>query len=520
MNKYPEFFKKIDNYDYEVSNYGNVRNSIKMNILEHKTINMRASVRLFKEVEGEKFKQLEVCYVNELVCKYFLRQYNGEFIYHRDKDRHNCHVSNLSFKKKPDLYNYLVYFDISDHYRVYDSATKTISDMDKLPRDANKFHLFKGYEATDESLLQYADDFKKWCIELNNSVLKIVYQKYTNHYAAVENIFKMFCKGNYEHFEPISSYENDIINKTSNGGLIALNEKYKNKDVLCFSVDFSANYPTILQLEELKVPTTTFTETILKELPKDIELGIYHVNITSNNPELKHVFAFSAENHYTDISLKFALKHKKKFDINIELVQDNKTNAYVYKEFVTGRSIFGDWYDKLIELKKLFPKNKLVKHLMASVWGMICHLSITNKTYDEIVKEDIKIGVDYDIYEIKKSGYKNEYYELIPLKSNLYKYNIRIKSFLTSYARMNIANVILDGDNLNYFVRAQTDSATFTRPIDYTKFKGLVPEDKTSGLIHWDRVNKYQNKLNHVRDNLKTGLKLIEELDKQLLFLF
>jgi hypothetical protein len=71
---------------------------------------------------------------------------------------------------------------------------------------------------------------------------------------------------------------------------------------------------------------------------------------------------------------------------------------------------------------------------------------------------------------MKHSGYPNEYYELLPLKTNLYRYNIRIKSFLTSYARIKTADVILYGDNINYYIRANVDNAVFTKLIDYKKF--------------------------------------------------
>jgi hypothetical protein len=54
-----------------------------------------------------------------------------------------------------------------------------------------------------------------------------------------------------------------------------------------------------------------------------------------------------------------------------------------------------------MQLKKKFPKNKLVKHLMASVWGMIIHPQKVNKSYDDIKKENLKIGEDYKILEMK-----------------------------------------------------------------------------------------------------------------------
>ena len=117
-----------------------------------------------------------------------------------------------------------------------------------------------------------------------------------------------------------------------------------------------------------------------------------------------------------------------------------------------------------------------------------------NKTYDQIIDEKIDVDIEYYIHEliIKKHS---EYYILVPIE-NAYKFNIRIKPFLTSQCRKGIANVIID--NLGSFVRVQTDGACFTKEIDYEKYDGLVPEVKTTGTIHWKNVNQAENKYGNV----------------------
>ena len=106
----------------------------------------------------------------------------------------------------------------------------------------------------------------------------------------------------------------------------------------------------MLQSRKLKIPTWEPTEYILSQLPKrkEIQLGIYRVNITSSDTRIKRIFAFSKNNHYTDCSLKFALKHKKKFNINIKLIQDDETNAFIYEKYVRGSEVFGEWFNSLI----------------------------------------------------------------------------------------------------------------------------------------------------------------------------
>ena len=78
------------------------------------------------------------------------------------------------------------------------------------------------------------------------------------------------------------------------------------------------------------------------------------------------------------------------------------------------------------------------------------------------------------------------------MDGSFYKYNIRIKSFLTSYARINCSKLALE--NINNVVRIQTDSVVFSEPLtkkQLDKFKNLKPEDKTTGEIYFEHVNLY-----------------------------
>jgi hypothetical protein len=49
-------------------------------------------------------------------------------------------------------------------------------------------------------------------------------------------------------------------------------------------------------------------------------------------------------------------------------------------------------------------------------------------------------------------------------------------------------------ENIEAVVRVQTDSVTFNTSMDHIihlKYKDMVPEAKSSGLINWENVNKY-----------------------------
>ena len=52
---------------------------------------------------------------------------------------------------------------------------------------------------------------------------------------------------------------------------------------------------------------------------------------------------------------------------------------------------------------------------------------------------------------------------MVNLKSNIYEYQFRLKSFFTDFGRVKIALIALQ--NIDHVVRIQTDSITFDQPI-------------------------------------------------------
>ena len=84
-------------------------------------------------------------------------------------------------------------------------------------------------------------------------------------------------------------------------------------------------------------------------------------------------------------------------------------------------------------------------------------------------------------------------YNEVAKKSKFYKNNIRIKPFLTAFARINCAKLALS--KINNVVRICVDSVVFDEPLSHTllnKFKNLKPEDKTTGQIYFEHVNNYE----------------------------
>jgi hypothetical protein len=385
--------------------------------------------------------------------------------------------------------NFLTYYKTLDDEHRCLFADNHYETLKYLPanNEVHHYEVFKGYTATDEGLASFKADFLKWSDEIrHNDVLDIDYLKYYCHYSAVEMTFKRLCKGKYEHFEDIDQVESSWIEKTHNGGLTFCEPgTYQ-----CYSYDFSSFYPTNMSDFNFVIPYTKGQEMQLKKLPVDIELGFYRVKITSNHKHATKLFAFSKHDVYTSISLKHALDLVDDYNFKIDLIVDGKPNAYVYKKSMRASKVFGVWYNKLMMIKKLFPKNKLVKHLLSSLWGSLVHSNNVMKTYEEIQAEGLKVGIgdtaDYKIVDYIWTNTK-EYYKL-QCMSKPYRTNFRLKSFLTAYGRVKIADVAME--NLDEVKRIHTDGITFGIPMKFD-IKGLIPEEKTTGLIKFEHVNKY-----------------------------
>ena len=489
---------------YEISNLGYVISMRKKTKLEPLKKDKRLYVRLYKIPvieDGEKIYSCETKFIDELLASHF------------DTNQKKCNINTLSipYKKQYERPKFVEKFDFVLYYEddivhAWNDKTDEITTVNKVndiinketKQKINKFYVLdcfqrrdkknKPQKFTDDDLLNFKNVFLQNIKELRtNNIFKIYYTRYWSHYSASNMTFQnLVNKSKYDFMESIDLEEHDLFNKCHNGGNTYFDEKQTKKTIQSYGYDYKANYPTLLSSKKFKIPITKPRKEILLELPtrKEIILGIYRVKITCKNKEFLKVFNYSPDDHYTDTSLKFAMKYQERFNVKIALILDNQTNAYIYDKWVTGDTVFGQWYETLYKLKTEFPKNKLVKALFTMVWGVITHPKIKNVPFEEL--KNYKIGEEYKVISrtVKGKNDCNEYYEIAP-KKNMYYFNIRIKPFLTAFARENIAKVVLSDDNIDYLIRTHTDNATFTKPINYKKFDLFEPEEKTSGLIKW-----------------------------------
>lgn len=400
--------------------------------------------------------------------------------------------------------NYICYYELHDGcYRIINSKTEIIETVERLPWNISTFYLTKPYDATSEDLLRYCKDILIASEQLKTNKLIKNFDyiqpykktdgtfKYQTHGINIERLFKITCKGKYEDHEPITPIEASYFDRCNNGGLTYCCEEGTYN---CFGYDFSNYYASILASTKFIIPFKEGKECHMNKLPPKIKFGFYNINITSNDARFNKIFAFSKHNIYTSYDIRFCLEliEKYNFDIKMELNQTIHNNAYIYKldNQTSGNKIFDRWYNTILVLKKEYPKNILIKMMSSSLWG---HLQISNIKYlPEEEAEKLDIGMngteDYNIvnYVYKEDG--KSYYKLRDNKKP-YKYNIRLKPFITAMGRIKTAKVALM--NLDKVIRIHTDGVVFSEPQEFY-IDNFIPENKTTGLIHFKNVNNYQ----------------------------
>lgn len=399
----------------------------------------------------------------------------------------------------------MIYFIDDDSDDLYEQTLK--EKLEEAKAQYNYYESFKGYEATHESLIQFKQDFTRWNNEIKSVPhCSIDYTKYYNNESAVTMIFKSKATIAIKtlNCEPVTYKEFAYFERCNNGGLITLDEQYKNIPTQSYGYDFSSFYPSMLAMKGFQIPIKEGKLKHYSELNYDnLQYGIYKVKITSNDPNFKKLFAFSPNHYYTHYSLQYAYEHKERFNISFELITDCDHNALVYDKLVESTKIFKPWYNYLMTIKKQFPKNKLVKHLLSSLWGMLIKFNREFYEEDEFFDLDVSELDDDEETEYKlinEKRYKDENYETgvrllyeVVSSSKPYVNELsRLKSFFVSFCRAHVGDLVISEDLINKVIRIHTDGLVFTEPHDFTHlFYYPIPEDKTTGEIVWENVNRY-----------------------------
>ena len=398
------------------------------------------------------------------------------------------------------------YYDSKNIYYIEDNSNE-LKTLDKLKVNwkENKFHsfrMFENYENSHTDLIRFKNDFNIWVNEIKSVKLKVGrknkfyhldYKKYFSHNDAVYYFFSSkLSKEKLELFENVDEEEFYIFERCLNSGLICLNLDYKNIPTDCYGYDFSRYYTNLLL--DLKIPMCPGIKKKLENLDFDnLDFGIYRIKIEYTNKDFTNIFNFSSQNHYTSSTIYYLNKIKDKYGLKLTLLDDYidyDYNCYIYNknDLILGKTLFNDWFKALETIRKEFPKNRIVKHLMSSLWGTLCSYKKIYISEDEIENYDINYIDDNEKSEYKILNHIEDKYKIVK-SVNAYNYGLaRIKPFLTAFGRLKIMKFIHKCDIEKSLVRIHTDGLVFNRKIDFEKYNldyYPMPEDKSTGKINY-----------------------------------
>jgi len=396
--------------------------------------------------------------------------------------------------------NYYIYYDLADEddkRRIITNKgdIKTIDKYDPQYKDYGKNYLkFIEGKPNDQMLKDYLVQFKKWCYSAKLNRVYSVDLTQGDIFAMRQVFFSLIQ--NYKKHEKITATEFKWFEKCANNALMYLREK--DIELECTSYDRKMCYANILN-SDIKIPTKSGKEYTLKKLPTidNLKCGFYRVKIKTDDTDFTKCFVYSKDDVYVDISMRFLLENKEKFNLKIALIQDDEPNAYLFddNDLIVLNSMTNKWFEVAKDLKTKYKNNPYMKQIASATWGVIQQRNKLKYTIDEINEKNMDVGLsDKHKYKIiGRSQIKGvDYVELVNTTC-AYKYNLRLKPWVTAKARYDMGTLALK--YLGNIVRIQTDSISFDKPIEIND-ENYAIESKTTGLIHWHNVNNYHNKTN------------------------
>ena len=388
-----------------------------------------------------------------------------------------------------------------------DDEIRTVELQEIFHNKAHQFRMLKGYENKESDLRRFKKDFNIMCDELkkvsiktkSNKYFAIKYKKYFNHNDAVFHNWKSYHKAEVlNKFEKVTKTEFYIMERCYNAGLITLNLDYKEKEIMCYSKDFSSYYSNLLI--NMKIPFREGKTYNLNSVTYGkLKYGIYRIEIKYTNNQFTNVFNFSEDNHYTSTLLNSIYKYKDFFGLSFKLLEVDETydyNALIweYDDLMDGEKLFGQWLKDMLSVKAKIPKNKLLKHLLSTIGGTLTsfkNLYINNFSELDITSIYGNIDSEYKLRKKTDTGL----YKYVK-SDDAYKYNFaRIKPFLVSFGRKKLFELIMKHNLIDKVVAIHTDRITLTEDYDFSKTNKYYPihEDKSSGMIKFYNAIHYKH---------------------------
>jgi hypothetical protein len=182
---------------------------------------------------------------------------------------------------------------------------------------------------------------------------------------------------------------------------------------------------------------------------------------------------------------------------------DDNCLLYEPSDLIESKFVFDNWYTSLSRGKTAYPKNKVIKHLLSSVFGHLIRFNqVKTDNENEFFELDISKFNDprqteyklldmVDYQDKSEKGFRTLYTYI--KSDHAYKSNFaRMKPFFMAFTRNHMSNLLLTEGILDKFIRSHTDNICLTEPHDFTHLTYYPKvENKTSGNIIWRNAQDY-----------------------------
>lgn len=377
-------------------------------------------------------------------------------------------------------------------------------------RNCRNFRMNDKYEATDDDLMQFRDDFLAYNEELkkpffknkDKTVFKVDILNFNSTNDAVLNNLLMNSNQDRINLIPgIKRSEFVMLENVLSCGLMTLDKTYLEKPFESYGYDFSKYYYNMMR--KIRIPESAPVYYVMEELDYEkLDFGFYRVKVHCTNADFGKVFNFNKNHHYSHNILKLLYKHREKYDISFTLLApdaDYFYNMVHYEKTVELKTLLAGWFKIMDTLLKTCSKsNWLVKTLISQAWGTLCKYakvyvtSENSKNYDWEHLKDINATEKYDYYV---HSYENGVFKMIKgSRAFAHEGLARIKPFLTEFARGFVFNMLSEHDLARDVVRIHTDGICFKRPVDFKALKldyFPIPEAKSTGTLKFYNLNSY-----------------------------
>ncbi len=365
------------------------------------------------------------------------------------------------------------------------------------------------YQATHDDLIKFRDDLHKHNNEIkqyffkrkDKTVFKIdVFNHNSTNAAVVNTVLLNSEQKKINSIPKVDFKELVVLENCLSCGLMSVDKTKLEMPLDVHSYDFAKYYLHMMQ--KIRIPMCAPKYFDLDAINFDsLDVGYYRVKIHCSSKAFMNVFKFNSKHHYNHNTLKILHKFRDKYGITFELLKPDTEfdyNLVWYEDTVELKVLMKGWF-AIIEklLKNCSKSNWLLKTYISQAWG---NLSKYKKHY---VSKDDSAQYDWDHlanitcnkYDYYANSFENDMYAFIDADDPFAYGGLgRIKPFLTEFSRNYIFNLISEHDLETFVVRIQTDSISFTKPVDF-KALGLtyipILEAKSTGRLVFYNVNSY-----------------------------